>query len=120
MCSSDLYYAEVARTLDNRLQINMPLQLDSTVAYATGHYTFNLSNSELNFPSPYNTFLHADLPPGPINSPDIVAIKAFLHPASSSNNWIYFVTVNKSGLTKFTNSKTQFDIWSNEAKQNGV
>jgi len=117
---SPKYYADVARTLDNRLQVNMPLQLDSTVAYATGHYTFNLSSSDLHFPSPYNTFLHTDLPPGPINSPDIAAIKAFLHPASSSNDWIYFVTVNKKGLTEFTSSKSQFDIWSSEAKQNGV
>ncbi len=48
---------------------------------------------------PYNTFKHTDLPPGPINSPGLAAIKAFLHPASSSNDWTYFCTVNKKGLT---------------------
>ena len=114
------YYKDVARTLDNRLAIKMPLQLDSTVSYATGDYTYNLSTAQLHFPSPYNTFLHADLPPGPINSPSLAAIKAVLHPASSSNDWTYFITVNKSGLTEFTNSYTQFVNWSNEAKQNGV
>ena len=114
------YYADVARTIDNRLKIGMKLQLDSTVAYATGHYTYNLSAKDRQFPSPYNTFLHADLPPGPIDSPSLAAIKAVLHPASSSNDWTYFITVNKSGLTEFTNSYTQFVNWSNEAKQNGV
>jgi uncharacterized YceG family protein len=114
------YYADVARTIDNRLKIGMKLQLDSTVAYVTGHYTYSLSAKDRATPSPYNTFLHADLPPGPINSPSLAAIKAVLHPASSSNDWTYFITVNKSGLTEFTNSYTQFVNWSNEAKQNGV
>jgi uncharacterized YceG family protein len=114
------YYADVARTIDNRLKIGMRLQLDSTISYATGDYGFNLSQSELNVNSPYNTFKHADLPPGPINSPGLAAIKAFLHPASPSNDWTYFVTINKKGLTLFTDSKTQFDIWSRLAKKNGV
>ena len=114
------YYADVARTIDNRLKIGMKLQLDSTVAYVTGHYTYSLSAKDRATPSPYNTFLHTDLPPGPINSPSLAAIKAVLHPASSSNDWTYFITVNKSGLTEFTNSYTQFVNWSNEAKQNGV
>jgi UPF0755 protein len=114
------YYADVARTIDNRLKISMPLQLDSTISYATGDYGFNLSQSELDVNSPYNTFKHTDLPPGPINSPGLAAIKAFLHPASPSNDWTYFCTVNKKGLTLFTNSKSQFDIWSNLAKKNGV
>jgi UPF0755 protein len=114
------YYADVARTIDNRLKIGMPLQLDSTISYATGDYGFNLSQSELDVNSPYNTFKHTDLPPGPINAPGLAAIKAFLHPAPSSNNWIYFCTVNKKGLTLFTSSQAQFDIWSNLARKNGV
>jgi UPF0755 protein len=114
------YYTKVARTLDNRLKINMPLQLDSTIAYITGDYSYTLSAKERHTPSPYNTFLHTDLPPGPINSPSLAAIKAVLHPASPSNSWIYFITVNKSGLTDFTSSYSQFLTWSNEAKQNGV
>jgi UPF0755 protein len=114
------YYADVARTIDNRLKIGMKLQLDSTVAYATGHYTYNLSAKDRQFPSPYNTFLHADLPPGPINSPSVAAIKAVLHPASPGNTWIYFITVNKAGLTEFTSSYSQFVNWSNEATHNGV
>ena len=114
------YYKDVARTLDNRLIINMPLQLDSTVAYVTGKYIYALTTSDLHVNSPYNTFLHTNLPPGPIDSPDVTAINAVLHPAPSSDNWIYFVTVNKAGLTDFTDSASQFQIWSQEAKSNGL
>jgi UPF0755 protein len=114
------YYADVARTLDNRLHSGMPLQLDSTVSYVTGDYSYNLSESQLHTPSPYNTFIHSDLPPGPIDSPDITAINAVLHPASANDDWIYFITVNKHGLTDFTDSPSQFTAWQVLAKQNGV
>jgi UPF0755 protein len=114
------YYADVARALDNRLHIGMPLQLDSTIAYITGDYSYNLSTSQLHTPSPYNTFLHSDLPPGPIDQPDAAAIDAVLHPASPSNTYIYFITVNKKGLTDFTDSASQFTAWQTLAKQNGV
>jgi UPF0755 protein len=114
------YYTDVARVIDNRINHGMDLQLDSTVAYATGKYIYGLTQSDLNVNSPYNTFKHADLPPGPIDSPDVAAIQAFLHPAPHTNTWLYFVTVNKSGLTQFTSDINQFNTWSAEAKQNGV
>jgi UPF0755 protein len=114
------YYKDVARTLDNRLLINMPLQLDSTVAYAKDKYIYNLSPSDLNVNSPYNTFKHTNLPPGPIDSPDSAAIEAVLHPAPRSDNWTYFITVNKQGLTYFTTSYSQFLAWGNLAKKNGL
>ncbi len=114
------YYPKVARVIDNRLNYKIPLELDSTIAYITGKYVYDLTSSDLRVNSPYNTFEHTGLPPGPIDSPGIATIEAVLHPAPRTDGWIYFVTVNKSGLTKFTSSKTQFDIWSNEAKRNGV
>jgi peptidoglycan lytic transglycosylase G len=114
------YYGQVARVIDNRLNAvpEMTLGLDSTVAYAVNKYIYNLTQSDLNVNSPYNTTKHLGLPPGPIDSPDAAAIDAVLHPAKGT--WLYFVTVNKSGLTKFTDSSTQFNIWVNEAKQNGL
>ncbi len=114
------YYKDVARVIDNRLNLDMNLNLDSTVAYATGKYIYDLTSSDLNVNSPYNTFKHLNLPPGPIDSPDVAAIEAVLHPAPQSDNWIYFVTVNKKGLTLFTDSQTQFDQWSAEAQKNGL
>jgi UPF0755 protein len=116
------YFADVARVIDNRLNQGMDLGLDSTVAYATNKYTFDLTSSDLNVDSKYNTFKHAGLPPGPIDSPDAAAIDAVLSPNNSATarTWLYFVTVNKAGKTLFTDSASQFQIWSNEAKQNGV
>ena len=118
------YFKDVARVIDNRLNQVPPMDLglDSTVAYATDHYIYNLTQSDLNVNSPYNTFKHAGLPPGPIDSPDAAAIEAALHPndSAAARTWLYFVTVNKAGLTKFTASEPQFETWSNEAKQNGV
>ena len=92
------YYAKVARVIDDRLNQTPPwdLGLDSTVAYAVNKYIYNLSQSDLNVNSPYNTTKHPGLPPGPIDSPDAAAIQAVLHPAQGS--WLYFVTVNKQGL----------------------
>lgn len=115
------YFPDVARAIDNRLNQVPPmkLQLDSTVAYATGHYIYNLSQSDQNVNSPYNTFKHSGLPPGPIDSPDAAAIQAVLHPNDSpkARTWLYFVTVNKAGTTKFTASYSQFLTWSAEAQK---
>jgi UPF0755 protein len=114
------YYAKVARVIDNRLKIGMTLGLDSTVAYALDKYTFSFTTSELATPSPYNTLKYPGLPPGPIDSPGAAALQAAMNPAPASNTWLYFVTVNKSGLTLFTSSNAQFQAWSNLAKKNGV
>jgi len=112
------YYTKVARVIDNRLNQGMHLGLDSTIAYVLNKYVYNLTASDLHVNSPYNTFTHLDLPPGPINSPDLAAIQAVLHPAATSA--LYFVTVNKQGLTEFTSDPNQFQIWSDQAKRNGV
>jgi UPF0755 protein len=116
------YYADVARVIDNRLNLVPPmnLQLDSTVAYAVNSSIYNLKQSQLDSPSRYNTMNHPGLPPGPIDSPDAAAIEAVLHPAPRSNTWLYFVTVNKSGKTLFTASSSQILIYDQEAKRNGL
>jgi uncharacterized YceG family protein len=116
------YFADVARVIDNRLNQSMPLELDSTIAFATGDYSFNLSESQLHVRSPYNTFTHPGLPPGPIDSPDVPAIEAVLHPndSATARTWLYFITVNKSGKTLFTASQSQFDSWQALAQKNGV
>ncbi len=101
-------YPKIARVIYNRLNQKWDLGLDSTVLYALHRFGFFLTETQLHVNSPYNTFIHPGLPPGPIDSPGQAAIEAALHPAAG--NWMYFVTVNpKTGLTKFTNSKTQFD-----------
>jgi UPF0755 protein len=114
------YYADVARVIDNRLKAGMTLGLDSTVAYALNKYTFNLTTSDLNVNSPYNTRKFTGLPPGPIDSPNAAAIQAAMNPAPATNTWLYFVTVNKQGLTLFTSDPNQFQTWVAEAHRNGL
>jgi UPF0755 protein len=108
---------KVARVLDNRLKINMRLQLDSTVSYVTGKPGVATTAADRANPSPYNTYNHYGLPPGPIASPGQAAINAALHPTPGT--WIYFVTVNPTtGETKFATTdaeananRAEFNAW---------
>jgi UPF0755 protein len=110
-------YPKIARVIYNRLAQGIPLQLDSTVFYATNSYGIVASDQQLTSTSPYNTYKYKGLTPGPIDSPGDAAIKAVLHPASG--NWVYFVTVNpKTGLTLFTASEAQFQIYRQELEKN--
>jgi UPF0755 protein len=97
---------KIARVLDNRLAKGMKLQLDTTVNYATGKSGVTTSPQDRRNPSPYNTYLHAGLPPGPISNPGEQALRAVLAPASG--NWLYFVVVNPdTGETRFAATAEQ-------------
>jgi UPF0755 protein len=110
-------YPKIARVIDNRLAQGIPLQLDSTVLYGLNAYGILASDAELKSDSPYNTYKHKGLTPGPIDSPGNAAIQAVLHPAAG--NWLYFVTVNpKTGETRFTSSEAQFQQFRAELEQN--
>jgi UPF0755 protein len=110
-------YPKIARVIYNRLAHGMPLQLDSTVLYGLNKYGILASNKDLTSPSPYNTYKHKGLPPGPIDSPGAAAIQAVLHPAAG--NWLYFVTVNpKTGETRYTSSPAQFQQFRQELAHN--
>jgi UPF0755 protein len=108
---------KVARVLDNRLAKNMKLQLDSTVSYVTGKPGVATTAADRANPSPYNTYVHSGLPPGPISNPGQAAIDAALHPTPGT--WIYFVTVNPTtGETKFATTdaeaaanRAEFNAW---------
>jgi UPF0755 protein len=116
---SPKYYPQVAEVIYNRLNIGMKLGLDSTVNYALHRFGVHLTAAQLRVNSPYNTFIHTGLPPGPIDNPGNAAIEAALHPAHG--NFLYFVTVNlKTGLTKFTSSATQFDQFVAECDKNNA
>jgi UPF0755 protein len=101
---------KVARVLDNRLNQGMKLQLDSTVSYVTGKPGVATTAADRANPSPYNTYVHAGLPPGPISNPGLAAIEAALHPATGT--WLYFVTVNP------TTGETRFATTAAEARAN--
>ncbi len=85
----------VAAVYLNRLHIGMGLQCDPTVIYGlrrAGRYSGNLTRESLAFDSPYNTYLHPGLPPGPIASPGRASLEAVVHPAPV--NYLYFVSRN--------------------------
>jgi UPF0755 protein len=111
-------YPKIARVIYNRLYVaHMQLELDSTVMYALHTYGIVASNQQLNVNSPYNTYRHYGLPPGPIDSPGQAAIQAALHPAQGP--WLYFVTVNpKTGLTEFTSDPNVFAQLKAELQKN--
>jgi UPF0755 protein len=83
----------IAGVYHNRLKIGMALQADPTVQYAitlsTGARKPRLYVKDYQFPSPYNTYLHPGLPPGPVNSPGFRSIEASLYPAKVP--YLYFV-----------------------------
>jgi UPF0755 protein len=83
----------IAGVYHNRLRIGMALQADPTVQYAiflaTGKRRPRLFTRDYQFRSPYNTYLHPGLPPGPVNSPSLRSIEASLHPAKVP--YLYFV-----------------------------
>ena len=85
---------KVASVVYNRLEVNMPLQFDSTVQYVLGDLKARLSYEDIQIESEYNTYTNAGLPPGPICSPGLESIKATLYPADTE--YIYFV-VNPDG-----------------------
>ncbi len=85
----------VAAVYRNRLKIGMGLQADPTVVYAlqqAGRYTGNIRRDDLALDSPYNTYRHAGLPPGPIAAPGAASLEASLMPANVS--YLYFVSRN--------------------------
>ncbi|HET7342009.1 MAG TPA: endolytic transglycosylase MltG [Methylomirabilota bacterium] len=79
----------IAAVFWNRLRLDMPLQADPTVQYAVGKDRHTLTRADLASDSPYNTYTHRGLPPGPIASPGLASIEAVLDPAPVP--YLYFV-----------------------------
>ncbi len=88
----------VAGAFENRLRKGMRLQCDPTVIYGMerlGKYNGSLSGKDLQFDSPYNTYEHGGLPPGPIGNPGEASLRAALRPAET--NYLYFVANTQGG-----------------------
>jgi UPF0755 protein len=92
----------------------MPLQSDPTIIYAIGDYTINrVLDKDKEIQSPYNTYLHAGLPPGPIYIPEISSIDAVLN--YQKNGYLYMCAKEDfSGKHNF--AKTLFDHSCNARK----
>lgn len=88
----------VAAVFDNRVRKGMRLQCDPTVIYGLermGKYKGSLTKEDLISDSPYNTYEHYGLPPGPIGNPGEASLRAALHPAETS--FLYFVANTQGG-----------------------
>ena len=85
-------FAKVSAVFHNRLKQNIKLGSDVTIHYITGERRMSLRKSDLAIDSPYNTYLYAGLPLGPICNPSAAAIDAALHPDESyvAENYLYF------------------------------
>lgn len=79
----------ISSVIYNRLKQNMPLQIDATVEYALGGHHARIFYRDLRVDSPYNTYRHRGLPPGPIANPGIPSIRAALQPAQT--DYLYYV-----------------------------
>ena len=81
--------ATIAGVYFNRLRLNMPLQADPTVRFALRDKTIRrILHKHLEIDSPYNTYIHTGLPPGPIAMPTIHSIDAVLHP--EQHDYVFF------------------------------
>ena len=92
----------VAGVFANRLARDMPLATDPTVVYAAlldGRWRGTIFASDLQSPSPYNTYRHTGLPPGPICNPGVAALRAAMHPAET--DYLYFVS-DAAGHSRFS------------------
>ena len=95
----------VASVIVNRLNLEMPLQIDATVQYVLGYqanekswWKKNLTTDDLKMSSAYNTYVNVGLPPSPIANPGSAAIDAALNPAKTDN--LYYVS-DKQGHLHF-------------------
>jgi UPF0755 protein len=79
----------IAGVFHNRLRKGMRLQADPTVIYGISNFNGNLTRRDLTTPTPYNTYTRAGLPPGPIASPGLAALRAAAEPAPTQA--LYFV-----------------------------
>jgi uncharacterized YceG family protein len=103
---------KIAAVIYNRLHARMPLGIDATIRYALNvPGTEPLHESQLQDPTPYNTRLHAGLPPGPIANPGLASMQAAAHPTHA--NWLYFVRKPDKIHHFFTASYTAFQNYAN-------
>jgi UPF0755 protein len=102
---------KVAGLYINRLRKGMLLQSDPTVIYGIGDFTINrVLTKHLQINTPYNTYIHKGLPPGPINLPSIKSLEAVLN--YESHDYIYMCAKEDfSGYHNFAKSYNQHLIY---------
>jgi len=104
-------FFKVSRVIENRIDDDMLLQMDSTAQYGVGrmHDGDVFSSAEaLEDDNAWNTYVHKGLPAGPIANPGDLAIQAAMEPADG--DWLYFATVNlETGETRFASTLAEHE-----------
>lgn len=111
---------KIASVYHNRIRKKMKLDADPTVIYGLGGLDRPLSRRDLRQDTPYNTYVRRGLPPTPINSPGLSAIKAALYP--DTTDYLFFVA-DGTGRHRFSrtnaeHNRARFEI-KNNASQRG-
>ncbi|GAB4085461.1 endolytic transglycosylase MltG [Myceligenerans cantabricum] len=107
---------KVARAIENRLEDDMQLQIDSSLAFGLDKPGTALTNDDKDADTPYNLERHVGLPPTPIASPSSASIDAVLHPEPGT--WKFWVTVNlDTGETKFSETYAQHQEYVAELRE---
>lgn len=98
---------KISAVIHNRLERGMALEIDATVQYALPRHKERLTFDDLEYESPYNTYLHTGLPPGPIASPGLASIEAALNPADG--DWLFYVLIDpETGEHAFAETYEEF------------
>jgi UPF0755 protein len=106
----------ISSVLHYRLELEWPLQCDATIQYALPERKEQLTYDDLEFDSPYNTYIHQGLPPGPICSPGERSIIAALYPADT--DYLYYVA-RGDGTHEFSRTSTDHQRAKLRAKRGG-
>ncbi len=110
---------QIARVIYNRLDAGEPLGIDASVLYGLGRDSGELTKSDLETDTPYNTRINSGLPPTPIGLPSEAALKAAIEPPDG--DWMYYVLVSKDPPTHmFTDSYSEFQRAKAKAQADGV
>ena len=94
-------YAKIAGVYINRLRRGMKLQSCPTVAFLFDYTKTRILNADLRTESPYNTYIHTGLPPGPISVPDKAYLNAVLNPDTADGYLFFCADPSFNGLHRF-------------------
>lgn len=102
---------KIAGVYLNRLKVGMPLQADPTVAFCYGYTLSRILKEHLSVDSPYNTYTHTGLPPGPVCAPGRASLEAVLNPdyggKRGDGNFFFCADSDFSGRHVFARTLTE-------------
>ena len=103
--------AKISSVFYNRIETGMPLQTDPTVLYAHGEHKDRVYYKDLEVESPYNTYLHKGLPPGPIANAGTTSLEAAVNPEET--DLLYFLATPE-GQVLFSRTLEEHNKLKNE------